>query len=145
MRCPVRLVFVLVLVFIMGTVGCAGLMSSRVDLTDLPETQYVATRYRSATRSLAIILDDPSDDVVLSVDIDKVRTKKEGLSTPQRYLNKFLGPPEAYQLQDKESGDVLGYLLISPHLKWLVHYNRGKGSVTFSIEDPLAGGGNGGE
>jgi hypothetical protein len=140
-----KLVFVLVLVFVMGTVGCAGLMSSRVDPKDLPETEYEVTRYRSGTRSLAIILDDPSDDVVLTVGIDKVRTKKEGLSTPQRYMNKFLGTPEAYQLQDKETGNVLGYLLISPQLKWLVHYNRGKGRVTFSIEDPLAGGGNGGE
>jgi hypothetical protein len=145
MRYPVKFMFVLVLVLAMGTAGCAGLMSSEVDPTDLPESQYEVTRYRSATRSLAIILDDPSDDVVLTVDIDKVRTKKEGLSTPQRYLDKFLGEPEAYQIQDKETGKVLGYLLVSSDLQWLVHYNRAKRRVTFSIEDPLSGGGDGGE
>jgi hypothetical protein len=129
----------------MASAGCAGLLFARVDVKDLPQTDYEITRYTSGTRGVAIILDDPNDDVLLTFGTDKFRTKKEGLKPPQRYLKQFMGSPKAYQLQDKETEQVLGYLLISWELEWLVHYNRGGRKVSICIEDPYAGGGNGGE
>ena len=134
----------LVLVFGIGTSGCTRLLFPKVDLKDVPQTDYEVIRYTSGAKSPAIILDDPNDDVLLTFK-DKPRTKKEGLNAPQRYLKKFLGDPKAYRLQDKETGDILGYLLISPHLEWLVRYDKKGGTVGISIEDPLTWGGNGGD
>jgi hypothetical protein len=125
--------------------GCAGLMYPTVDLEDLPESQYEVTRYTSSTRSLSIILDDPNDDVLMCFGADGSRTKTMGLNPPQKYLKRFMGKPKAYEIQDKETEQVFGYLLISMDLEWLVHYNRGMKKVTISIKDPHGIGGNGGD
>jgi hypothetical protein len=84
-------------------------------------------------------LDDPNDDVLLTVSKDKFQTKREGSGTPQAYVKDFLWGPNAYAFQDKETGNVLGYLLISTELKWLANYNRAKGKVNIWIEDPFRG------
>jgi hypothetical protein len=144
MKRPVKPLVGLALVLVMGTVSCVGLLFPTVDLNDLPETRYEVTRYISSTKSLAIILDDPDDGVLLTFSTGEFQTKKVGLNPPQKYLEQFMGSPKAYELQDKETGDVLGYLLISSHLEWLVNYDRDGGKVTVSIEDAHTGGGNGG-
>jgi hypothetical protein len=104
---------------------------------DLPDTLFEASVYRSCSAAPAAILDDPNDDVLLSPSIDKYRFKKQGLRPPQKYLKEFSwSPPEIYRLQHRETGNVLGYLLISPELEWLVRYNKDKGEVRIWIEDP---------
>jgi hypothetical protein len=136
MRQVMKLLFAPALVLSMGTAGCATSWYPRIDLKDLPHTHYDVTRYTSATKSSAIILDDPNDDVLLTVAKEKSRTKREGLSTPQEYVKDFLWSPNAYRLLDKETGNVLGYLLISPELKWRASYNKAKGKVSIWIDDP---------
>ena len=140
----VKSCIVLPSLFILAIAGCAGLLSPTVDLKDLPETDYLTTRYTSGTKSLAIILDDPNDDVLVTFGSEKFRTKEMGLSPPQKYLQKFMGEPKAHELQDREEKHVFGYLLISHELEWLTHYNKNKRQVSISILDPYGGGGNGG-
>ncbi len=144
MKHSMKLFFGSVLVFGIGTAGCSGLLSSRIGLKDLPQTHYEVTRYTSGTKGLAIIFDDPNDNVRLTVSQDKFRAKREGSGTPQTYLKDFIWTPKAYEVQDKETGAVLGYLLISPELEWLVHYNKAKGKVSIWINDPHDSGANGG-
>jgi len=132
----VALSCLLILVLSVGALGCAGLSFQRIDLKDLPETPHIATVYRSGTKGLAVILDEPNDNVVATVTYEKFRAKKDGLKVPQGYLKDFIWTPDAYVLQDKESEKVLGYLLISPELEWLVHYNRGDEVLGFWIDDP---------
>ncbi|MGD9022190.1 MAG: hypothetical protein PVJ62_00275 [Deltaproteobacteria bacterium] len=145
MRRLIRLAVVFAVGSGLAIVGCAGLSSPRIQLEDLPQTPYEVTRYRSSTKSTAIILDNPDDDVLVTFSKDEFRTKKEGLNPPERYLKLFMGTPQVYRLEDKESKQVLGYLLISVDLDWLVHYDRGAGQVNIAVEDPHSGGGNGGE
>lgn len=135
----------LALVTILGSAGCAGLLSSKTALSNLPEKPYEVTRYTSLTKSKAYILDDPNDDILLTFSTGRFQTKNEGLNPPEKYLEKFGGTPEAYQIQDKETEAVLGYLLISSDLEWLMHFDRGEKKVVISIEDPHSTGGNGGE
>ena len=80
MKRPVKPLFGLALVLVIGTVSCAGLLFPTVDLIDLPETRYEVTRYISSTKSLAIILDDPDDGVLLAFSTGEFQTKKEGLN-----------------------------------------------------------------
>jgi hypothetical protein len=131
----------LILVFSVGALGCAGLSFQRIDLKDLPETPFEATVYRSGTKGLAVILDEPNDGVVGTVTNEKFRAKKDGLKVPQGYLKDFIWTPDAYLLQDKEDEKVLGYLLISPELEWVVQYNRGHEVLDFWIEDRYDSGG----
>jgi len=141
----VALSCLLILVLGVGAVGCAGLSSQRIDLKDLPESRFEVTVYRSVTKGLAIILDEPSDGVVATVSNEKFRTKKEGLKVPQGYLKDFFWTPDAYVLRDRESDKVLGYLLISRELEWLVHYEKGKEVLDFWIEYPYDGDGGDGQ
>ncbi|NVM22969.1 MAG: hypothetical protein HWN68_14460 [Desulfobacterales bacterium] len=119
-----------------GASGCAALSFQRIDLKDLPETPFEATVYRSGTKGLAVILDDPNDDVVATVTNEKFLAEKDGLKAPQGYLKDFIWTPDAYLLQDRKGQKVLGYLLISPELEWLAHYNKGHKALDFWIEDP---------
>lgn len=140
----VALSCLLILVLGVGALGCAGLSFQRIDLKDLPETPFEATVYRSGTKGLAVILDEPNDGVVATVTNEKFRAKKDGLKVPQGYLRDFIWTPYAYLLQDKE-GEKLGYLLISRELEWVVQYNRGREVLDFWIEDRYDVGGGAGE
>lgn len=123
----------------LGALACATLSQlsyQRISPVDLPDTLFEASVYRSSTAAPAAILDDPNDDVLLSPSIDKYRFKKQGLRPPQKYLKEFSCSPEVYRLQHRETGNVLGYLLISPELEWLVRYNKDKGEVRVWIADP---------
>ena len=145
MKRLIALSWLLMLVLGAGGPGCAGLSFQRIDLKDLPETPFEATVYRSGTKGLAVILDEPNDGVVATVTNEKFRSKKDGLKVPQGYLKDFIWTPDAFLLQDKEGEKVLGYLLISPELEWVVQYNRGHAVLDFWIEDLYDGNGGDGE
>jgi len=106
---------------------------------------FEATVYRSGTKGLAVILDEPNDGVVATVTNEKFRAKKDGLKDPQGYLGDFIWTPDAYLLRDREGGKVLGYLLVSPEFEWVVKYNRGHEVLEFWIEDRYDVGGGAGE
>lgn len=135
----------LVLVLVVGVMGCAGLSLQRIDLKDLPESRFEATVYRSGTKDLSVILDEPNDGVEATVSNESFRAKKDGIKVPHVYLEDFIRTPDAYLLQDKQGENVLGYLLISPELDWVVQYNRGHGVLDFWIEDRYDGDGGDGE
>lgn len=135
----------LVLVLGVGALGCVGLSFQRIDLKDLPESRFEATVYRSGTKGLAVILDEPNDGVVATVSNENFRAKKDGFKVPHGYLEDFIWTPDAYLLRDKEGEKVLGYLLVSPELEWVVQYNRGHGVLDFWIEDRYDGDGGDGE
>jgi hypothetical protein len=145
MKGIIALSCILMLGLSVGASGCAPLSFQRIDLKDLPETPFEATVYTSGTKGLAVILDEPNDGVVATVTIEKFRAKKEGLRVAQGYLKHFIWTPHAYKLQDKEDGKVLGYLLISPELEWLVHYDKGHQVLDVWIEDPYDAGDGDGE
>ena len=111
MRQLVRVLFVLTSVFIMGTASRGQLLFPQIDMNDLPQTHFEATVSRSGSRGFAILLDEPNDGVFLTVSPDKFRTRKESSSTLERYLKEFSWGLTGYWLQDRESEDVLGYLL----------------------------------
>ena len=136
-----RVLFALTSVFIVGTACRAQLLFPRVDVNNLPQTHFEATVYRSGSRGFAILLDEPNDGILLTVSRDKFRTRNECSSTPQRYLKEFSWGLAVYRLQGRETGDVLGYLLITPELEWLVRYNKDRGEISVWIEDPTELGG----
>ena len=136
-----KVLFALTSVFIMGTACRPQLLFPRVDMNKLPQTQFEATVYRSGSRGFAILLDEPNDGVLLSVSRDKFRAQNKGSRTPQRYLKEFNWGLRGYRLQDQEAGDILGYLLITPELEWIVGYNKDMGEISVWIEDPSELGG----
>ncbi len=136
MKGIITLSCILMLGLSVGASGCGALSFQKIGLKDLPETPFEATVYTSGTKGLAVILDEPNDSVVATVTIEEFRTKKEGLRVAQGYLKHFIWTPDAFKLQDKEDKKVLGYLLISPELEWLVHYDKGHAVLDFWIEDP---------
>lgn len=120
----------------LGVMACVTLSHQKISPEDLPETPFEATLYRSGTGAPAVILDNPNDDVRLIVGIDKIGFKKQGLHTPQKYLKELGWRPEVHRLQHRETGNVWGYLLMSPELEWLVSYHKGGEEVSVLIEDP---------
>ena len=136
MRQVMKVLYALTSVFIMGTACRPQLLFPRVDINKLPQTHFEATVYRSGSRGFAILLDEPNDGVLLSVSRDKFRARNKGSSTPQRYLKEFNWGLTGYRFQDKETGDILGYLLITAELEWIVRYNRNRGEISVWIEEP---------
>jgi hypothetical protein len=51
-------------------------------------------------------------------------------------MKEFVWAPMVYRLQDKQDGTLLGYLLISPELKWVIQHEKNKGKVNLYITDP---------
>ncbi len=130
------LIYAAALALSLGVVACATSSFERIDLNDLPETPFEITVYRSATKGLAVILDEPRDRVLITVIREKHRAKKEGLKTFEGYLEEFIWTPKVYRLVDKQDALVLGYLLISPELKWLIRYDKDERKVNIWITDP---------
>jgi hypothetical protein len=132
------------LVLSLGALACLAscqICHQKMSPTDLPSTLFGATVYRGGTGAPAVILDDPNDDVLLSPGRDAFQFKKQGLQMPEKYLKELAWRPQVYRLQYIESAKVLGYLLLSPELEWLVSYDKDKKGVNVWIEDPDALGG----
>jgi hypothetical protein len=128
----------------LGALACVAscqITHQKMSPADLPSTLFEATVYRGGTGAPAVILDDPNDDVLLSPGRDAFQFKKQGLQMPEKYLKELAWRPPVYRLQHIESGEVLGYLLLSPELEWLVSYDKDKKGVNVWIEDPDALGG----
>ena len=124
------------LVLSLGVIACVALSHQKISPEDLPETPFEVTLYRSGTGAPAVILDNPNDEVLLTVRKDEFRYKKQGLQTPQKYVKELGWRPEVYRLQQRQTGNVLGYLLLSPELEWLVSYTQGGQELSILIEDP---------
>jgi hypothetical protein len=97
---------------------------------------FEATLYRSSSGAPVVILDNPNDDILVKPAKDWFRFKKQGMQTAEHYLKEFEWRPEVFELRHKESGEVACYLLLSPELRWLYSYNKDRGEISITIEDP---------
>jgi hypothetical protein len=124
------------LILSLGLLACASSSYQRIDVNDVPKTPFELTLYRTATKGVAVILDEPSDNVHITFVREAFRAKPQGLKTAEEYMKEFLGTPKVYRLQDKQEGTLFGYLLISPELQWVVQHEKNKGKVNIYIIDP---------
>jgi hypothetical protein len=112
----------------------ANMKRTAVELTDIPESSFETIRYESPTRAVAISLDVPDDGIAVIVYRGYQNKETLGTTTPQQYFNDFRGTPHVYRFEDKETGKLLGFLLISPRLRFLSRYK--KNTVSIHLEDP---------
>ena len=144
MKRPVQILSSLLLLLGVGVLGCAASISyQRMSAGNLPEGEFEATVYRSSSGAPAVILDNPDDDIIVKPGKDWFRFKEQGMQTAEKYLTDPGWRPDVFGLKHRESGKVVCYLLLSPELRWLFGYNKGRSEISITIEDPheLAKGG----
>lgn len=107
-----------------------------VQLTDIPQSSYEIIRYTSPTKAMAITLDVPDDGIAVAVSKGYSEKQSLGVSTPQQYFDDFRDTPHVYRFEDKDTGELLGFLLISPRLRFLSHYYKKRQRVSIQLEDP---------
>jgi hypothetical protein len=112
----------------------ANMKRTAVELTDIPESSFEIIRYESPTKAMAMSLDVPDDGIPVTVFKGYVDKETLGTTTPQQYFDDFKGTPHVYRFEDKETGKLLGFLVISPRLRFLSRYKRN--IVSIQLEDP---------
>jgi len=114
----------------------ANMKRTAVELTDIPESSFEIIRYESPTKAMAMSLDVPDDGIPVIVFKGYVGKEALGTTTPQQYFGDFkeYSKPHVYRFEDKETGKLLGFLVISPQLRFLSRYK--KNTVSIQLEDP---------
>ena len=113
-----------------------------VQLTDIPRSAFEIIRYTSPTKSIAITLDVPDDGIAVIVYTGYQNKEILGTTTPQRYFDDFRDTPyvyrtpHVYRFEDKDTGELLGFILISARLRFLSRYNKRQNTVKIQLEDP---------
>ena len=107
-----------------------------VQLTDIPRSEFEIIRYTSPTKAIAMSLDVPDDGIAVIVYKGYQDKETLGTTTPQQYFDGFRDTPHVYRLEDRDTGELLGFLLISPRLRFLSRYNKRQNTVKIQLEDP---------
>ena len=119
------------LVFSMGANVFAQklkLRAKRIDLKDLPQKTFEITRYVTTRELLAIVLDRPDDDVLITAS-KRTATQRERVKTPQGLEKEFFYHPVVYRFQSKGGERVFGYLLIARNYNWLANFNKSRDRI----------------
>ena len=137
MKRPVQILSSLLLLLGLGVLGCAASISyQRMSAGDVPEGVFMATVYRSSSGAAAVILDNPDDDILVKPAKDWFRFKEQGMQATEKYLRDPGRRPDVFGLKHRERGEVACYLLVSPELRWMFSYNKGRREISITIEDP---------
>ena len=113
-----------------------------VQLSDIPRSAFEIIRYTSPTKSMAITLDVPDDGIAVIVYTGYRDKETLGTTTPQQYFDDFKDTPyvyrtpHVYRFEDRDTGELLGFLLISPQLRFSSRYNKRQKIVKIQLEDP---------
>ena len=109
-----------------------------VHLTDIPRSVFEISRYTSPTKAMAITLDVPDDGIAVIVYKGYQDKETLGTTTPQQYFDDFreYRKPHVYRFEDRDTGELLGFLLISARLRFLSRYNKRQNTVKIQLEDP---------
>lgn len=107
-----------------------------VQLTDIPQSSFEIIRYTSPTKAIAMTLDVPDDGIAVVVSKGYSTKQNLGATTSQQYSDDFRDTPHVYRFEDKDTGELLGFLLISPRLRFLSHYYKKRQRVSIQLEDP---------
>ena len=126
----------LMVAIVLAVPASANMKRISVELTDIPESSFETIRYESPTRAMAISLDVPDDDFTVIVHKGYRGKETLGTTTPQQYFDDFKDTPHVYRFEDKETGKLLGFLVISPRLRFLSRYNKRQNTVSIQLEDP---------
>ena len=120
----------------LGVPASAQMKRIAVELPDIPESSFEIIRYTSPTKAMAISLDVPDDGIAVIVYKGYQDKESLGTKTPQQYFDDFRDTPHVYRFEHKDTGELLGFLLISPRLRFLSQYNKRQNTVSIQLEDP---------
>ena len=134
MKRLITVVCALMVAISLAVPASANMKRINVEVTDVPESSFETIRYESPTKAMAISLDVPDDGIAVIVHKGYQDKETLGTTTPQQYLDDFKDTPHVYRFEDKETGKLLGFLVISPRLRFLSRYK--KNTVSIQLEDP---------
>jgi len=107
-----------------------------MDPKDLPRATFEVTKWVSDANAAAYILDDPSETTPILVNAGLGKKEAQGSREPQEYLDKVGATIQVHRMQNKKTGNPVGYIIAPARLEIEVGYNILKQSVTISIRDP---------
>jgi len=107
-----------------------------MDPKDLPRTTFEVTKWTSDANAVAHIFDDPAEATPVIVNAGLGKKEALGIREPQEYLDRAGAPIQAYRIQNKKTGNPLGYILAPTRLEIEAGYHILKQSVVISIRDP---------
>ena len=107
-----------------------------IEPDQLLESNFEVTRWTSDARGLAYVLDNPDDEIPITVSTGYGKKHSEGLGKPRDYLNKFSEKPNIQELRDKETGNVFGYVLLTPRLIIESRYQKARKRILVRLRDP---------
>jgi hypothetical protein len=107
-----------------------------VDPKDLPQATFEVTKWVSDANAPAYILDDPAEPTPVIVNAGLGKKEAMGLGQPQDYLDKVGALIQVQRLQNKKTGNPIGYIIAPARLEIEAGYNILKQSVMISIRDP---------
>ena len=107
-----------------------------VDPKGLPQATFEVTKWVSDANAAAYVLDDPAEATPVIVNAGLGKKEAMGLGQPQDYLDKVGALIQVQRLQNKKTGNPIGYIIAPARLEIEAGYNILKQSVMISIRDP---------
>jgi hypothetical protein len=108
----------------------------RMDPKDMPRATFEVTKWVSDANGAAYILDDPAEATPIIVNAGLGKKEAMGLREPHEYLDKVGALIQVQRLQNKKTGNPIGYIIAPARLEIEAGYNILKQSVMVSIRDP---------
>ena len=108
----------------------------RVQREDLPQGTFEITKWVSDADGVAYIMNDPAEQMPVTVSEGLGRTASEGFRLSHEYINVMPGKTNVYRVLNRKSGRAFAYILASERLEIETGFNILKRSVVISIRDP---------
>ena len=108
----------------------------RVQREDLPQGTFEITKWVSDADGVAYIMNDPAEQMPVTVSEGLGRTASEGFRLSHEYINVMPGKTNVYRVLNRKSGRAFAYILASERLEIETGFNILKRSAVVSIRDP---------
>ena len=108
----------------------------RMEKEDLPQGTFEITKWVSDSDGVAYIMNDPAEQMPVTVSKGLGRIGSEGFRPSQEYINVMPGEIQVQRLINRKSGRAFAYILASERLEIETGFNILKRSVVISIRDP---------